>query len=200
MMFYIYRLVHTSGAFYIGYSKHPQSRLGLHWANCWKKRSKKDRFMAETELYDWRLEVLDSAPTLLEIREIEAHIIEKSQAVEIGLNSQGRGGLTAWIKANGSPRKGATVSAESRTKMSAAKQGNTIVQDHLYSNPERHAAWLAQMKKLGKQVYCETNQTLYASVAEAASALGVGRCDIRRVCNKTRNHVKHHVFNWYFPT
>lgn len=194
-MYYIYRLDHKDGLFYIGYAKHPQSRFGMHWANCWKNNSKKDQFMRTTQLQDWRLTILAETPYLADARQIEGDLIEQTNALVCGLNTQDRTGLSGWVKKTGGARKGAPVSEETRAKQSAAKQGNTLAKD-FHADPVRHAEWLATMKKLGKKVLCVTTGELFASVAEAASRFGVGRCDIRRVCNKQRNHVKHHKFTW----
>jgi len=208
-MFFVYKIVHQpSGHFYVGQSENPKRRLGLHYADCWRAHTPLSVFMRTTEIKDWELEILYSCDSRKDAYDTESRLVKDLDARKgLGLNgTQGGADLSSrrkqgkvlvdWVAKNGGPRKGAIVSDETRALQSERKQGNDIAKTHLHRNPEAKARWLESVKKQGRRVRCETTGDEFASVAEAAAFLGVGRCDIRRVCNKQRNHVKNHVFAW----
>jgi hypothetical protein len=47
-----------------------------------------------------------------------------------------------------------------------------------------------------KKVRCTTNETVFESIHEASRVLGIDRIEIRRVCNKKRNHARGFHFEW----
>jgi hypothetical protein len=165
--------------------------------------------MRDTHFADWSLDVIGEFSDLQESCDAELSEIRRRNAYESGLNSppgtkdpekhaaRGRE-LSSWVRENGPWHAGRSgvYTDSALSKMSAAKQGNTNLA-RAFANPEWRANRLAQMKELGKSVICTTTGEIFQSVGDAALFAKTGRCDIRRVCNGKRKHVKSLEFKWY---
>ena len=199
-MFYVYLLTYLpTGEQYVGMSKDPYTRFGQHLSTAKLKRTKIARRMRDTSPQDWTLKVLHESKHSDQIAELEMQEIIARDLVRNGLNtSMGLADYTAQYGTWHSGRRG-IYSEETLKKMSDKKQGNTAAKD-FHADPVRHAEWLITMKAMGKPVIEPATGKIFASIAEVAAEVGCGRCDVRRVCNGKRPHVKQRVFQWYTET